>query len=90
MTWKDFLADGGMKSRKLWLGVGCLVALSGMVFAAAHWAAIAGVFAEYVGGVLGVYSVFCGVNVANRWGSAKHLGDKLAEPAPDADAPAEK
>lgn len=79
---KLFLADGGLTSRKFILALICLVALCGFVGVAVHWAGVIGLFPEYVGGVLGVLSIYVTGNAAGRWAVAKHLGDKLA-PAPD-------
>ena len=82
---KEFLADGGLKSRKLWFGVGCIIVLAAMVAVAAHCAAVAGLYADFVGGVVGIYGAYVGTNVANRWGMAKHLGSRLD----DSDKPAD-
>lgn len=73
------LKGRGLYSRKLWFGVGCVVALAAMVFVAAHYAAVAGIYSEFVGGVVGVYSIYAGANAATKWGSAKHIGSKLAD-----------
>ncbi len=78
LTLKDFLADGGIKSRKLWLGIGCLILLAGFVGVAAHWASVAGLYSEFVAGVLGVYSIYVTGNAAGRWSTAKHIGAPLA------------
>lgn len=88
LTLKSFLADGGLKSRKLWLSVFCLMLLTAMVCVGCHFAAVAGMFPEYVGGVLGVLTIFTGGNVVARNATAKHLADKLAPMfAPPAEKP---
>lgn len=84
---KAFLADGGLKSRKFILSLLCLLLLCAFVGAAAHWAGIAGLYPEFVGGILGVLSIYVTGNAAGRWATSKHLGDKLAAQAdakPDA------
>lgn len=94
-TLKNFLADGGLKSRKLWLSVFCLVLLTVMVCVGCHFAAVAGMFPEYVGGVLGILTIFTGGNVVARNATAKHLADKLgpvfgAAEKPEPTAPVEQ
>lgn len=77
-TLQSFLADGGWRSRKLWLSVFCLVLLAGFVGAACHWASIAGLYSEFVAGVLGVLSIFIGGNAASRYATTKHVASQLA------------
>lgn len=78
---QQFLADGGWKSRKLWLSIVCLGLLAGFVGLACHWAKIAGLYDEFTTGVLGVLSIYVGGNAAGRWATAKHVGSKVAEGA---------
>jgi hypothetical protein len=78
-----FLNDGGLKSRKLWICVGGLVLLTVMVFVGCHYAAVAGMYAEYVGGILGVLGIYTGTNIAARASAAKHVGAKLADASAD-------
>jgi hypothetical protein len=75
---KFLSSDNSFKSRKLWFGFLCLVLLSGFVVLAAFYAGIAGLFSEYVAGVLGVFSIFAGSNAAIKWSTAKHVGSQLA------------
>jgi hypothetical protein len=81
MDLQKFVADGGIRSRKFLLALLCLVLLCAFVGIAAHWAGIIGMFPEFVTGVLGVLSIYCGGDVARHFATVKHLGDKLA---PDA------
>lgn len=81
-----FIADGGFKSRKLWFGILCLVLLTVVVCLGVHYSVIAGLYAEYVGGVLGVYGVYAGVNVASRYTTAAKLGSKLSDEKPAEEA----
>ena len=78
LTLRDFLADAGWKSRKLWLSVLCLALLCVFVGCATRWAMIAGLFPDFVGGVLGVLSIYTGGAAVGRWGNAKHVAAKLA------------
>jgi hypothetical protein len=89
-TLKSFLADGGWKSRKLWLSVFCLILLSAFVGAACKWASIAGLYSEFVAGVLGVLSIFIGGNAATRYGATKHVATQLAANEKAPSAPVEK
>lgn len=84
LTLKNFLSDGGLKSRKLWMSVLALVLITAMVCVGCHYGAVTGMFPEYVGGVLGVLTIFTGGNVVARNATTKHLADKLGpvfEPA---------
>jgi hypothetical protein len=83
MDLREFLSDNGFSSRKLWICVGGLVLLTAMVIVGCHCAAIAGMYAEYVGGVLGVLGIYTGTNIAGRMSNAKHIGSKLADAAND-------
>lgn len=82
-TLKKFITDGGLKSRKLWFGVGCVLVLAAMVGVAARYAAVIGIYPEFAGAVVGIYGAYVGTNVANRWGAAKHLGEHLANEGDD-------
>jgi hypothetical protein len=88
MDLQQFLGDGGIWSRKLWLCVGGLVLLTAMVFVGCHYAAVAGMYTEYVGGVLGVLGVYTGTNIAGRMSASKHIGSKMVEASVKADATA--
>lgn len=81
----DFIADGGFKSRKLLFGIGCLIAISVMIFAAVHFSVIVGLYSTYVDGVVALFGIYAGVNVANRIGTASKLGTKLTDKAKEVD-----
>lgn len=81
----NFIADGGFKSRKLLFGIGCVVVLSVMILAAVHYSTIVGLYSTFVGGVVSIYGIYAGVNVASRHSTASKLGTKLADKAADAD-----
>lgn len=77
MDVQKLVADGGIKSRKLWLGVGCIIVLAAVAGCAARWAAVAGVYEPFVGGVVSLYAIFCGVDGAKHYANVKHLGAQL-------------
>jgi hypothetical protein len=52
---------------KFILGLFCIFALGGVACASAHWVAIQPVFGSLVGGVCGIYTVYCGGHAVNRW-----------------------
>ncbi len=71
-------AGGGIASRKLWLSVLCLVLLTLAICLSIPWPNVAGLYGQFVGGVLGVLSIYCGANAVGRWSSNKHIGQTLA------------
>jgi hypothetical protein len=73
------LKGRGVYSRKLWLAIFCLILLIVGIFLAVKWAVVVGLYTEFVGGVVGLFSIYCGANAASKWGSAKHIGSKLAD-----------
>lgn len=87
---QDWLNDGGFQSRKLWFCVlGLALVLVGALIAA-HWPAFGANYETFVGGIVGITSLFLTGNVAARWVAAKHviaktLGVKDKDDKGDAD-----
>lgn len=55
------------RSRKFVLALIALVVITGVSVAAIWFAAVAGILPTFVGGILGVLSVYYGGNVANKF-----------------------
>lgn len=83
MDLQKFVADGGLKSRKLWFGVGCILVLVAVVLVACHYAAAVGLYSQFVTGVVSLYGIYCGVDGVRHWGNVKHLADKLTDEPDD-------
>ena len=58
--------DGGMVSRKFLLTVLSLLILTGIAILAANYSAVATIFPTFVGGLLGVLSVYFTGNVVTK------------------------
>lgn len=75
------LRDGGIRSRKLWFGVGTSMAIMGMCFLAAFKPVFIPVLEIAIGGLLGSYGIFCGANVGGKFTIGQAVA-KLQAPAP--------
>lgn len=83
MNHKEFLKDGGYKSRKFWL---TLITMALMVVASFVCPMTA--LPEIIMGVGTVYAVYLGGNTVNRWNSGKIVSQAIdTQPTPDPKAP---
>ncbi len=57
--------DGGYTSRKYWLCVGAIALLTIVGVLTIWFPAIVAIYPELIGAVLGLVTIYCGVNVAN-------------------------
>lgn len=63
---RSLFSDGGIRSRKMWFGVGVCLAMALGGLAAAKVATFAPSYEVFVGGLLGVYAIYCGGNVGAK------------------------
>jgi hypothetical protein len=80
MDHKEFLKDGGYKSRKFWL---CIITMALMV-AASHICPAAAL-PEVIMGVGTVFTVYLGGNTVNRWNSGKIVAQAINQQSPQPD-----
>lgn len=94
---KHLWTDGGWKSRKLWFGFYSTMLLFCGMYLASKEPAVAALYGEFVGGLVGIVTVVLGGNIAGKWvagDAAKKLGPEVTaevkveqpKPAPRASA----
>lgn len=83
-----FLRDAGYRSRKFAMTVGVMLLIFTGGVMAGVWTLFGSHYETMISGLLGALTIYCGANAAGRWGTAKHLGSKIAEaeagPPPEA------
>jgi membrane protein DedA with SNARE-associated domain len=60
---------------KFVLAIFGILVLGGVAVACAHWAAIQAVFSSFVGGVVGIYTVYAGGNLGHKFIDGKFPQD---------------
>lgn len=76
--------DGGFLSRKLLFGLALVVVMVGAFLAAARWNALIPSLGVLYGGLVAVYTIYCGANVGNKIGVGGQIlkAMPLVEPEP--------
>lgn len=89
MPFKDFMSDGGNKSRKLWLVIFTQLLVTGMSMVAIKYHMIEGMYTTLVGGLISLAALYITGNVTNKHVVGKQILQANAgvEPAPVAPAP---
>lgn len=77
METKDFLKDGGYKSRKFWL---CVITM--VLVVAAAWVCPAPALESVIMGIVTVFTVYLGGNTVNRWNSGKIVAQAINNKEP--------
>jgi len=87
MAFKDFLSDGGMKSRKLWLVVFTQLLITIMSVVALKFNMLEATFSTLVGGLISLATLYIAGNVGNKHVIGKQIieskkNDTAKEPEP--------
>jgi hypothetical protein len=64
-----------LNEEKLFLGILCVLVISGVALATGRWPQIQAIYTSFVGGITCVYAVFCGANVARSFVDNKYGGN---------------